>query len=85
MFLRLLQHMETKLDAMSRAMVEMNASTARISQILASQVASQYGEDLEIETQVTEFRRSSFFVQHKVMKRGTLALSRSQTAGSAPA
>ena len=26
-------------------------------------VASHYGEDIEIETEVTEFRRSSFFVQ----------------------
>ena len=32
-------------------------------------VASHYGEDIQIETQVTEFRRSSFFVEHKVTKR----------------
>ena len=31
-------------------------------------VASHYGEDIDIETQVTEFRRSSFFVAHKVTK-----------------
>ena len=42
-------------------------------------IASQYGEDLEIETQVTEFRRSSFFVRHKVMKGGTLALEGFET------
>ena len=27
-------------------------------------VASQYGDDIQVETRVTEFRRSSFFVQH---------------------
>ena len=42
-------------------------------------VASQYGEDLQVETQVTEFRRSSFFVQHKVTKGGTLALEGFET------
>jgi len=42
-------------------------------------IASHYGEDLEIETQVTEFRRSSFFVEHKVMKGGTLALEGFET------
>ena len=42
-------------------------------------VASQYGEDLQIETQVTEFRRSSFFVQHKVTKGDTLALEGFET------
>ena len=33
-------------------------------------VASQYGEDLNIESRVTEFRRSSFFVHHAVTKPG---------------
>jgi 4-hydroxybenzoyl-CoA thioesterase len=42
-------------------------------------LASHYGEDLEVETQVTEFRRSSFFVQHKVTKRGSLALEGFET------
>jgi 4-hydroxybenzoyl-CoA thioesterase len=43
-------------------------------------VASQYGEDLQIESQVSEFRRSSFFVQHKVTKGdGTLALEGFET------
>ncbi len=42
-------------------------------------VASHYGEDIEIESQVTEFRRSSFFVQHKVTKGDTLALEGFET------
>jgi 4-hydroxybenzoyl-CoA thioesterase len=42
-------------------------------------VASHYGEDIEIESQVTEFRRSSFFVQHKVTKGDTLALEGLET------
>jgi 4-hydroxybenzoyl-CoA thioesterase len=42
-------------------------------------VASQYGEDLQIETRITEFRRSSFFVQHKVTKGDTLALEGFET------
>jgi 4-hydroxybenzoyl-CoA thioesterase len=42
-------------------------------------VASHYGEDLEIETRITEFRRSSFFVHHKVTKGGTLALEGFET------
>ena len=42
-------------------------------------IASHYGEDLEIETQVTQFRRSSFFVRHQVMKGGTLALEGFET------
>jgi 4-hydroxybenzoyl-CoA thioesterase len=42
-------------------------------------IASHYGEDLEIETGVTEFRRSSFFVHHKVTKGGVLALEGFET------
>jgi 4-hydroxybenzoyl-CoA thioesterase len=42
-------------------------------------VASHYGEDIEIETLVTEFRRSSFFVQHKVTKGGVPALQGYET------
>jgi len=42
-------------------------------------VASHYGEDIEIETKVTEFRRSSFFVHHTVTKGGTLALEGFET------
>jgi 4-hydroxybenzoyl-CoA thioesterase len=42
-------------------------------------IASQYGDDLNISTQVTEFRRSSFFVRHKVMKDDALALEGFET------
>jgi len=42
-------------------------------------VASHYGEDIEIESRVTEFRRSSFFVQHKVTKGDVLALEGFET------
>jgi 4-hydroxybenzoyl-CoA thioesterase len=42
-------------------------------------VASHYGEEIDIKTQVTEFRRSSFFVKHTVMKAGTLALEGFET------
>jgi 4-hydroxybenzoyl-CoA thioesterase len=43
-------------------------------------VASHYGEDLQVETRVTEFRRSSFFVEHKVAKQGgALALEGFET------
>jgi 4-hydroxybenzoyl-CoA thioesterase len=42
-------------------------------------VASRYGEDLEIETRVAEFRRSSFFVEHRVTKAGVLALEGYET------
>jgi 4-hydroxybenzoyl-CoA thioesterase len=42
-------------------------------------VASRYGEDLEIETRIAEFRRSSFFVEHKVIKAGVLALEGYET------
>jgi 4-hydroxybenzoyl-CoA thioesterase len=33
-------------------------------------VASTYGDDIEIESEITEFRRSSFFVRHTVTKVG---------------
>lgn len=33
-------------------------------------VASAYGDDIEIESEITEFRRSSFFVRHTVTKTG---------------
>jgi 4-hydroxybenzoyl-CoA thioesterase len=42
-------------------------------------VASHYGDDIDIETQVTEFRRSSFFVQHRVTKAGVPALEGYET------
>ena len=42
-------------------------------------VASRYGDDIEIETQIREFRRSSFFVEHKISKNGTLAVEGFET------
>src|SRR5262249_16817179 len=42
-------------------------------------VASHYGEDLEIKTEVTEFRRSSFFVRHQVTKQEVVALEGFET------
>src|SRR5262249_2064796 len=35
-------------------------------------VASQYGDDIRIETRVSEFRRSTFFVHHRVTRNDTL-------------
>jgi 4-hydroxybenzoyl-CoA thioesterase len=42
-------------------------------------VASQYGDDIEVETRVAEFRRSSFFMHHRVMKGDILALEGFET------
>ncbi|HEY7548911.1 MAG TPA: acyl-CoA thioesterase [Hyphomicrobiaceae bacterium] len=43
-------------------------------------VASQYGEDITIESRVTEFRRTTFFVRHHVTKAGSaLALEGFET------
>jgi 4-hydroxybenzoyl-CoA thioesterase len=42
-------------------------------------VASHYGEDIEVKTEITEFRRSTFFVKHTVTKAGTLALEGFET------
>ena len=42
-------------------------------------VASQYGDDIQVETRVTEFRRSSYFVQHTVKKGDVLALEGFET------
>jgi 4-hydroxybenzoyl-CoA thioesterase len=42
-------------------------------------VASHYGEDLEVESQITEFRRSSFFVRHTVTKQRVVALEGFET------
>ena len=42
-------------------------------------VASQYGDDIQIESTVTEFRRSSFFVHHTVTKGGAPALEGFET------
>ncbi len=43
------------------------------------EVASQYGDDIKIETRVTEFRRSTFFVHHRVTRGDTLALEGFET------
>ena len=45
----------------------------------AFRIASHYGEDIEIESAVTEFRRSTFFVHHKVTKGDVLALEGFET------
>jgi 4-hydroxybenzoyl-CoA thioesterase len=42
-------------------------------------IASQYGDDIRIETRITEFRRSTFFVHHQVTKGDTLALEGFET------
>ena len=42
-------------------------------------VASHYGEDVEMQTEITEFRRSTFFVKHTVRKAGTVALEGFET------
>jgi 4-hydroxybenzoyl-CoA thioesterase len=42
-------------------------------------VASHYGDDIVIETQVKEFRRSSFVVEHRVTKAGVPALEGFET------
>jgi 4-hydroxybenzoyl-CoA thioesterase len=42
-------------------------------------VASQYGDDIRIETRVAEFRRTTFFVHHTVTKGEALALEGFET------
>lgn len=42
-------------------------------------IPSQYGDDIQIETHVSEFRRSSFSMHHKVFKGDTLALEGFET------
>jgi 4-hydroxybenzoyl-CoA thioesterase len=41
--------------------------------------ASQYGDDINVVTQVTEFRRASFVVHHRVTKGDMLALEGFET------
>jgi len=51
-------------------------------------IPSRFGDDLDVETTVTEFRRSSFDVQHCVRKQGALAIEGFETrvwVGKAPA
>ncbi|RTL72261.1 MAG: acyl-CoA thioesterase [Hyphomicrobiales bacterium] len=33
-------------------------------------MSSHYGEDIDVESEVVEFRRSSFFLEHRVTKKG---------------
>jgi 4-hydroxybenzoyl-CoA thioesterase len=42
-------------------------------------VASQYGDDIGIETRIIEFRRSTFFVHHRVTRGDTVALEGFET------
>src|SRR5687767_12645450 len=35
---------------------------------------SKFGDDVAVETRITEFRRSSFDVEHRLMKEGALAI-----------
>jgi 4-hydroxybenzoyl-CoA thioesterase len=42
-------------------------------------VASQFGDDITIESRVTEFRRTTFFVYHRVTKGDVLALEGFET------
>jgi 4-hydroxybenzoyl-CoA thioesterase len=42
-------------------------------------IPSKYGDELTVETAVTEFRRSSFDVDHRVLKNGELAVEASET------
>jgi 4-hydroxybenzoyl-CoA thioesterase len=42
-------------------------------------IPSRFGDDIDIETTVTEFRRSSFDVSHRVTKKGALAIEGFET------
>jgi 4-hydroxybenzoyl-CoA thioesterase len=42
-------------------------------------IPSRYGDTVEIQTQVTELRRSSFAVSHRLSKEGALAAEASET------
>ena len=42
-------------------------------------IPSRFGDDIDVETTVTEFRRSSFDVQHRVLKQGVLAIEGFET------
>jgi 4-hydroxybenzoyl-CoA thioesterase len=42
-------------------------------------IPSRFGDDIDVETTVTEFRRSSFDVQHRVRKQGALAIEGFET------
>jgi 4-hydroxybenzoyl-CoA thioesterase len=42
-------------------------------------IPSKFGDNVEVETTVTEFRRSSFDVQHRILKDGELAVEGFET------
>ena len=42
-------------------------------------IPNSYGEDVEIESTIAEFRRSSFDIQHRMLKNGALSVECSET------
>jgi 4-hydroxybenzoyl-CoA thioesterase len=42
-------------------------------------IPNRYGDDVEIESTIAEFRRSSFDIQHRMMKNGALSVECSET------
>jgi 4-hydroxybenzoyl-CoA thioesterase len=42
-------------------------------------IPNRYGDDVEIESTIAEFRRSSFDIQHKMLKNGALSIECSET------
>ena len=42
-------------------------------------IPTRYGDDVEIESTIAEFRRSSFDIQHRMLKNGELSVECSET------
>ena len=42
-------------------------------------IPNRFGDDVEIETTVSEFRRSSFDIQHRLLKNGALSIECTET------
>jgi 4-hydroxybenzoyl-CoA thioesterase len=42
-------------------------------------IPNRYGDDVEIESTIAEFRRSSFDIQHRMLKNGALSVECSET------
>jgi len=42
-------------------------------------IPNRYGDDVEIESTIAEFRRSSFDIQHRMLKEGQLSVECSET------
>ena len=42
-------------------------------------IPNRYGDDVEIESTIAEFRRSSFDIQHRMLKNGELSVECSET------